>query len=259
MAISSSLKTMLPQGLRRRLYSQRTASNYESLYEAHAKHFPPKVSIGAGDFELIGRVELGLLEMEGLKPDSTLVDFGCGTGRLAVHAIPRLREGGRYIGIDISETMLAHARGLVGEKAPLPSCRVDFLHQTTPVFPLPDKSVDMICAFSVFTHIEHEDTFLYLRDGRRIIKDHGRFIFSCLPMDLALSREIFSGQAAIDPVSRWNSVRNVTTTQEFMTTLARMAGWDMLRWYRGDEPNIRLPDSSQMQGLGQSSCVIIPA
>jgi SAM-dependent methyltransferase len=259
MAISSGLKTMLPQGLRRRLYRQRTTNKYETLYEALAKQLPPNASIGAGDFELIGRTELGLLQMEGLKPDSTLVDFGCGTGRLAVHVIPRLQEGGRYIGIDISETMLAHARALVGEKAPLASCGVDFLHQTTPVFPLPNKSVDMICAFSVFTHMEHEDTFLYLRDGRRIIKDHGRFIFSCLPMDLALSREFFAAQAAVAPVSRWSSVRNVTTTQEFMTTLARMAGWDTVRWYRGDEPNIRLPDSSQMQGLGQSSCVIVPA
>ena len=76
----------------------------------------PHLSIGNGDYELIGRIELGLLLMEGLRPDSTLVDFGCGTGRLAVHVIPRLQRGGRYIGIDISETMLAPRGNLsVGE------------------------------------------------------------------------------------------------------------------------------------------------
>ena len=109
------------------------------------------------------------------------------------------------------------------------------------------------------SHMEHEDTFLYLQDGRRIIKDHGKFIYSCLPMDLAVSREIFAAQAALDPVNRWSSVRNITTTQEFMSTVAHMAGWDTVRWYRGDEANIRLPDSSQMQAWGQSSCVLIPA
>ena len=134
-----------------------------------------------------------MLQMEGLKPDSTLVDFGCGTGRLAVHVIPWLQNGGRYIGIDISETMLAHAKELVGKKSTMACSWVEFPHQTTPVFPLPDKSIDLICAFSVFTHMEHENTFLYLRDGRRIIKDHGKFIYSCWPMDLAHSREFFCG------------------------------------------------------------------
>jgi ubiquinone/menaquinone biosynthesis C-methylase UbiE len=91
--------------------------------------------------------------MEGLKPGDTLVDLGCGTGRLAVHAIPWLGEGGRYIGIDISKTMLAQARRLIDQRIPSPSCSVEFLHQTTPHFPLLNKSVDMVCAFSVFTHM----------------------------------------------------------------------------------------------------------
>src|SRR5271165_185785 len=259
MAFSSTLKAVLPGGIRRRLRRLRTISKYESLYEALARQLPPTRSIGTGDYEIMGRVELGLLLMEGLRPDRTLVDFGCGTGRLAAQVIPQFQDGGRYIGIDISETMLAHARELVGKKSPSAYSRVEFLHQTTPIFPLPDKSVDMICAFSVFTHMEHEDTFRYLRDARRIIKDHGRFLYSCLPMDLAASREIFAGQAAIDPDNRWRYVRNITTTQEFMSTVARMAGWDTVRWYRGDEANIRLPDSSQMQELGQSACVLVPA
>jgi SAM-dependent methyltransferase len=256
-AIYSILKEMLPAGLRRSLRRLRSTRSYEVLYEAHARTASPHQSIGMGDYELIGRIELGVLLMEGLKHGDTLVDFGCGTGRLAVHVIPRL-EGGRYLGIDISKTMLAHARVIVGERVPSPPRSVEFLQQTTPDFPLPDKSVDMVCAFSVFTHMEHEDNFRYLRGARRVIKDEGRFIYSCLPMELDYAREIFEQQASLDAVERWGGVRNVTTTRELMDTLARMAGWEPIRWYPGEKPCIRLPDSSEMRSLGQSICVLVP-
>ena len=131
-----------------------------------ARKLPPTQSVGhcvEGDFERIGQDELAILLKEGLKPNDSLVDFGCGTGRLAVHAIPWLADDGRYVGIDISKTMLAHARAMVGEKVSSHCCSVEFLHQTTPNFPLPEKSVDMVCAFSVFTHMEHEDSYRYLR------------------------------------------------------------------------------------------------
>jgi ubiquinone/menaquinone biosynthesis C-methylase UbiE len=197
--------------------------------------------------------------MEGLKPGDTLVDLGCGTGRLAVLAIAWLRKGGRYIGIDISKTMLSYARLSINQRIPSPLCSVEFLHQTSPIFSVPDKSVDMVCAFSVFTHMEHEDTYRYLRGARRIIKDGGRFIYSCLPMDLASSRITFEWQASMDSTDRWADVRNVTTSRGLMNAIARMAGWEPVRWYPGDEANIRLPDSSDMGALGQSVCVLVAA
>ncbi len=233
--------------------------DYEALYETVARRLPPTVCIGVGDYEEAGLIMLGVLLMEGLKPDVTLVDLGCGTGRLAVQAIPWLKTGGRYIGIDISKTMLAHARKLIDEKVPSPLCSIELLHQTTPSFSLPDKTVDMVCAFSVFTHMEHEDSFRYLQGARRIIKDNGRFIYSCLTMDLPLSRENFLQQAGLDVVERWADIRNVTTSRELMATIAGMAGWETVRWYHGDQLNIQLPNSSEFRALGQSICVLAPA
>jgi SAM-dependent methyltransferase len=231
--------------------------DYEALYDAHAKKLPPDQSVGGGDYELFGRISLGSLLMAGLKPGDTLVDFGCGTGRVAVHAIPRL-QGGRYIGIDISETMLAHAKVLIDDKVPSPPCSVELVHQTTPDFSLPDKSVDMVCAFSVFTHMEHEDTYRYLRAVRRIIRDEGRFIYSCLPMEQANVHGIFLGEASLDVEARWSKVRNVTTSRVLMDVVARMAGWEPICWYSGEKPNIRLPDSPEMAALGQAICVLAP-
>jgi SAM-dependent methyltransferase len=228
---------------------------YERLYETHAQGDVSDEAVGGGDFETIGRVELDLLLMEGLKPTDTLVDFGCGTGRLAVQAIPML-SGGSYIGIDISDTFLSRANTRIQEAVPAPPCRVRWMKQTTPTFPLGDQSADMICAFSVFTHMEHEDSYRYLKDARRVIRPSGCFIFSCLPMNLADAKQVFVEQANEDIRERWSGVRNVTTSVDLMEEIARLAGWRPARWYAGDENNIGSPGKDK-RALGQSSCVLV--
>ncbi|MCL2494960.1 MAG: class I SAM-dependent methyltransferase [Oscillospiraceae bacterium] len=48
-----------------------------------------------------------LIQKMGLRPGDALLDLGCGAGR---HAIAMARRGLRVTGIDISETMLRHAK-----------------------------------------------------------------------------------------------------------------------------------------------------
>lgn len=231
-----------------------SANTYETLYEAHAQAHTAEDAVG-GSFDVIGRLELEILLLEGLKPTDTLLDLGCGTGRLAVHSIPAL-NGGAYIGIDISQSMLDEAHRRVQDAIPEPQCEVLWAKQTTPVYPLDANSVDVICAFSVFTHMEHEDTYRYLKEALRIVRPGGRFIFSCLPMNLNLARTVFLNSAATDLEARWSEVRNVTTSVDFMNEIARMAGWTPVRWYDGEEKNIRLPDTQELHNMGQSVCVL---
>jgi ubiquinone/menaquinone biosynthesis C-methylase UbiE len=254
------LKTVIPKRqrdwLREKVTTLRIGNDtYEDLYDTYARENEIDQVVGPGDFDLIGRIELALLQMEGLKPEHTLVDLGCGVGRLAVHVIPTL-IGGSYVGIDISKTMIKRAEARIAQAVPNPPCRVTWQQQTTSHFNLPDNSVDMICAFSVFTHMEHEDTFRYLKDALRIVKPQGRFIFSCTPLTLSIGKEIFLHAASLDLKTRWKYVRNVTTSIDYMAEIARLAGWTPLRWYAGDEPNISLPNNGQKYPLGQASCIL---
>jgi len=228
---------------------------YETLYEAWGKTHSDEEVVGESDFDLVGRIELGLLLAEGFKPTHTLVDFGCGTGRLAVHAIPAL-SGGHYIGIDVAPSMLEKAERRVRSVVPRPPCRVSWMLQPTSAFPLADASVDVICAFSVFTHIEHEDTYRYLKDALRVIRPGGRFVFSCLPLSLEYARRAFVNEAAETVEARWSRIRTVTTSVDLMDAIARLAGWVPLRWYAGDEPNIRAAGTAEMHALQQSVCVL---
>lgn len=226
---------------------------YERLYEAHAQRYPDEEVVGAGKFELIGRLELAVLVAEGLVPSATLVDLGCGIGRMASHAIPYL-VGGHYIGTDISASMLRRAQGRIDAATPDPPCRVSWVKQVGTRFDVPDASVDAFCAYSVFTHVEHEDSFNFLRDARRAVRPGGFFVFSCLPMDLTASCDIFVASANMDFAARWATVRNVTTSVDLMDALARLACWRVRRWYRGDEENV--PLDGRLYDFGQSVCVL---
>jgi ubiquinone/menaquinone biosynthesis C-methylase UbiE len=231
------------------------ANLYEQLYEIHSLASSDADAVGRGSFDTIGKAELAVLRREGLQPTHTLVDFGCGTGRLAIHAIPALHDG-HYIGIDISQEMLRRLDERLKTDASSETCRVSLVHQTSDVFRLGDSTVDVLCAFSVFTHMEHEDTYRYLRSARRIVRPGGRIVFSCLSMDTPLARSVFLESSAGDVQTRWTKTRNVTTTREMMTEIANLADWKLEHWYRGDEENVLLPDSDVPLAFGQSIGVL---
>jgi Methyltransferase domain len=123
-------------------------------------------------------------------------------------------------------------------------------------FPLGNRVADVVCAFSVFTHIEHEDTYRYLADAGRLVRAGGRFVFSCLPLELEVSREVFLESAALPLQQRWRRVRNVTTSRDMMDVISGLAGWRVVEWYDGDAARWSIDGSSAPAMLGQSICVL---
>ena len=106
------------------------------------------------------------LEPNGV-PRGTLLDIGCATGRLIRHAHAHTQTSfGEVIGCDINR---AHV-DWIGRYLPLTIKA--FQNTSVPVLPLPDASVDVVTAFSVFTHIECFDT-TWLMELRRILRHGG--------------------------------------------------------------------------------------
>lgn len=223
---------------------------YESLYESHAQATDDH-GVGDGDYDLVGEIEFDVLRAEGLTSESRLLDFGCGNGRLGVHVAPYLNNGA-YIGTDVSRTFLDHASRRIGM---LPN--VALFHQVGVEFDMVGDPVDFICAFSVFTHMEHEDMYRYLVAMRSKMTPDGKFVISCLPMDLVDAQRIFLDEAALDPDIRWTRVRNVTTSTDLVGAIATLAGWSVLHWLPGTSGQApsRL---GEMRSLGQSIVVLTP-
>ncbi len=128
-----------------------------------------------GKYEVMGEALRSRLISFGLQPNDYLIDVGCGSGRLAA-ALARSdwRETIRYLGIDIVPEMLTFAAAQCRQ----PRWRFEEVHE--PRIPESDGAADMVCFFSVFTHLLEEESFLYLQEARRVLRIGGRVVASYL-------------------------------------------------------------------------------
>ena len=168
--------------------------HFRVLYEKHdfltayAKHTDlrvkddPKWAIGRGDeWESHGKLQLEFLIKEGMRPKHTLLDVGCGVGRAARRFVPYLDKA-NYVGVDISEAALAHAKELaVTEgwiaKGPVFLINGDLsgLEQHGPF--------DFMWAHSVFTHLPPQQIEVMISNAAKILATGGKFLFTYKPGD----------------------------------------------------------------------------
>ncbi|MGH7935884.1 MAG: class I SAM-dependent methyltransferase, partial [Chthoniobacterales bacterium] len=116
-----------------------------------------------GDYEIMGEALRSRLVSFGLQPNDYLIDVGCGSGRLAA-ALARSdwRETICYLGIDVVREMLTFAAAQCRQ----PRWRFEEVNE--PHIPESDGVADMVCFFSVFTHLLEEESYLYLQEARRV-------------------------------------------------------------------------------------------
>jgi len=115
---------------------------------------------GLEDYMKIMKVAEGL----GVKPKSVL-DFGCATGRVVRHFAAQ-SDIPEVWATDINQR---HVRWLYEH---LPMNVKPVFNHCIPTLPVPDRSVDIITAFSVFTHIDTFETH-WLAELSRIMSDDG--------------------------------------------------------------------------------------
>ncbi len=129
-------------------------------------------TIVGGHFEAFGVVQREMLRHYGLEPRHALVDVGCGAGRLSV-ALRGYLEG-PYLGTDVVPDLVREAR--------IATARPDWRFETVAArtIPAPAASADLVCFFSVFTHLLHEHTYLYLAEAKRVLRPGGKIVFSFL-------------------------------------------------------------------------------
>jgi SAM-dependent methyltransferase len=143
----------------------------KSLKSSHDNDEAMKLAVG-GEFEGVGIIERETLIHFGLKRDDYLIDVGCGSGRLARPLSEYLT--GKYLGIDVVPELVRYARTLVR--------RPDWRFAVAEGLSIPeeDGKADMVCFFSVFTHLLHEESYTYLSEAKRVLKPGGKVVFSFL-------------------------------------------------------------------------------
>lgn len=92
-------------------------------------------------------------------------DIGCATGRVARHFALQ-QSGINVYGADLNRRHIDWTNRF------LPRNVVAFQNHSIPTIPLPDASMDVVTAFSVFTHIEVFDT-AWLMELKRVLRPGG--------------------------------------------------------------------------------------
>ena len=208
-----------------------------------------------GDFERIGLLERELLIGEGLGPDDFLVDVGCGSGRLAVQLVDYLT--GRYLGTDVVPDLLDHARSVTRRG----DWRFEEVRQLQ--IPAGEAEADMVCFFSVMTHLLHEESYRYLEEARRVLRPGGKVVFSFLDFSVQDHWRVFEGNVA---AVGSGSVLNQFIDPAAIPVWAHHLGLEVSGVYRGDVPSIRLSETvaatigeepGSLATLGQSFAVLV--
>lgn len=224
-----------------------------SLMKTHRKEDAMSLAVGGG-FEKIGLIERCLLVHKGLLPDQTIIDVGCGSGRLAVQLVPYLT--GRYIGYDIMPELVNYAKEICG--------RSDWKFDIAPglEIPEPDNSADVVCFFSVFTHLHHEESFRYLREAKRVVKPGGRIVISFLEFEVPLHWQIFEATMQNENP---NKILDQFISRGALEVWAQKLDLTLEGFDGGDEIIIPIPselrnqegsDLSAFEAFGQSVCTM---
>jgi SAM-dependent methyltransferase len=184
-----------------------------------------------GHFEEFGALMRDLLAEFGLRDSHYLIDVGCGSGRLA-HKL----SVERYLGTDVVPALLNHARSI----CPHPAWRFEFVDDI--LIPETDGVADMVCFFSVFTHLMPVDCFRYLTEARRVLKPDGKVVFSFLEFRAPNHWTVFEGM-----------VRDRALLEHHNQFLDR----DGIRlWAKHTGFHIEVFLDGETHPLGQSVCVL---
>ena len=150
---------------------------------AYAREF-----VGSGD-----RIADMLVAYADLRPEQSVLDIGCGIGRVARALTARLSTSGQYQGFDVDPAAVAwcqrayaafgnfsftHAPvGYVNVRGSAPTRGEEY------VFPYPEATIDLAFSVSVYTHLGRAIIDHYLAETSRVLRPGGMCVNTFFVID----------------------------------------------------------------------------
>jgi SAM-dependent methyltransferase len=190
--------------------------------------------VGGGDPILIGYQEMGIVHAYGKVAGASIVDLGCGIGRLTRNLV--VQDIRSYLGLDIIEPILEEAITSSGFDK-----RFKFELVADCKIPLPDATTDVVVGFSLITHLIDEEIYEYMCETKRVLAPEGVAIFSFYDFLKSSHLRTFFQHAAVHRQGHGDLLK--FNTKEVLTLFAKEAGFEEVSFLDGGTEmlNSRIP------------------
>ena len=213
--------------------------------------------VGLGDFVETSFSFLALFRLvAGLRRDETILDAGCGIGRMAFALGHYLHDHASYNGFDVSKNFVVQADARFRQKENFSFQHVDIfnkmynpngqLQAANFSFPFPDNSFSFVFLTSVFTHMLTADVVNYLKEIRRVVRSDGRCFATFFIIDDEAEQLIGEGRSTHALVHRLADGCVVENTdvpenavgyrEKDLRTMVETAGMRIAQVHRGQWP-----------------------
>jgi len=186
-----------------------------------------KVSYGEWS-HVVGIFQTLLYFIVGGRKNLTILDIGCGTGLLGIASRPFVTDSGKYIGMDVRKKEIEFCQS--NFRWP----NFEFIHfdvhnaryannqeRGNKNWSIESKSIDILAALSVWTHMIGNDAQFYLAEVSRVLKSDGKAIITFFLLD----------KIYVDSLSqRKNGVGRFHSTRQENWIFDRKA-YDSEHWY----------------------------
>jgi SAM-dependent methyltransferase len=166
--------------------------------------------VGEGDFAATGAAYVEFLkELVRLEKSESILDVGCGIGRMAVPLTRYLDGNATYAGLDVVREGIEWCRREITPR--FPNFHFEFADirnkQYNPGgtlvasgyrFPYPDRRFDVVFLGSVFTHMLAEDMMHYMGEIARVLKPGGRSFVTYFLIEEESRTHLARGESALD-------------------------------------------------------------
>lgn len=192
--IKDYLKRRLPKQIEPFVRKAYYAAEFyrDLIFRGRGDLCPPEslIYVGSGKFKETGEEFLTyFIKLAGLQPSDSVLDAGCGIGRMAIPLTHYLDERGRYEGFDVMHHGIRWCQRHITPRFPNFKFQlVDIYNQgynpkgkwraSEYRFPYADSTFDFVCLASVFTHMLPDDMENYLREVARVLKPRGRALIT---------------------------------------------------------------------------------
>lgn len=209
---------------------------------------------GAEQFKVVGRLMLDWFKTYcDLKPEESILEVGCGIGRIAIPLTQYLTTG-RYEGFDIVRHGIEWCQQKVTPRYPNFNFFLADVYNkhyqpegkqaaADYIFPFEDGTFDFVFLTSVFTHMMPRDVEHYTAEIGRVLKPGGRCFCTIYSISEEARRQLTSGSSrrAFKPFPEgyWSDTPNdpeaaTAYPEEYLTGLFMQSGLETTQIIQGE-------------------------